>query len=109
MLIVGKSSGYKRTHTLVFRCDLHLIWSTKYRRLVLTDVISSQLIELIDEKQDKYGYKILKLEVIPDHVHLLAGLTPNKSPSGIIGRIKDYTSATLREEFPSLGSRLPSL
>ena len=46
---------------------------------------------------------------MPDHVHLLAGLTPKLSPSGIIGRIKGYTSATLREEFPSLRSRLPSL
>ena len=46
---------------------------------------------------------------MPDHVHLLAGFTPKQSPSGIIGRIKSYTSATLREEFPSLRSRLPSL
>ena len=52
---------------------------------------------------------------MPDHVHLLAGLTPKLSPSGIIGRIKGYTShgcilsATLLEEFPSLRSRLPSL
>ena len=46
---------------------------------------------------------------MPDHVYLLAGFTPKKSPSGIIGHIKGYTSATPWEEFPSLRSRLPSL
>ena len=109
MQIVGKSSGYKRANALVYRCDFHLIWCTKYRRPVLTDNITTRLKELIAEKQDQYGYEILELEVMPDHVHLLAGFTPKKSPSGIIGRIKGYTSSTLRGEFPSLGRRLPSL
>ena len=41
MQIVGKTSGYKLANALVFRCNFHLVWSTKYRRPVLTDNITT--------------------------------------------------------------------
>ena len=92
MKIVGKTSDYHRFNTLVYRCDFHVIWCTKYRRPVLIEDISTRLKELVFEKETEYGYQVHELEVMPDHVHLLAGFTPKQAPNRIIGRIKGYTS-----------------
>ena len=40
---------------------------------------------------------------------LLIEIPPTHSVDKIVGKIKGYTSKVLREEYPSLTSRLPSL
>ena len=56
-----------------------------------------------------YDYHIREVETQPEHVHLLIDIPPMYSIDKIIGKIKGYTSKVLREEYPSLKSRLPSL
>ena len=109
MQLLTKSSEYKYQPSLVFRCDYHIIWCTKYRRPVLEDPIAERLKVLIHEKQDEYGYEVHEVEVMPDHVHLVSGLFPQRAPNLIIGKIKGYTAHVLRKEFPRLRSRLPCL
>jgi putative transposase len=46
---------------------------------------------------------------MPDHVHLLLACDPRKAVADVVGRIKGYTAHTLRDEFPWLKSRIPSL
>jgi putative transposase len=52
---------------------------------------------------------VIELAVRPDHVHLFAHFPPTLAPQQIIARIKGKTSHTLRQEFPGLRTRLPSL
>ncbi len=59
---------------LVFSCQYHVIFATKYRRKVLTNGIDNKLKELL--KENEYGCKIIEIEVMPDHVHLLIDLKP---------------------------------
>ena len=54
-------------------------------------------------------YQIREVETQPEHVHLLIEIPPTDSVDKIVGKIKGYTSKVLREEYPSLKSRLPSL
>ena len=49
------------------------------------------------------------LTIMPDHVHLFLESDPRWSVAEITNRLKGFTSHELREEFPSLKSRLPSL
>ena len=49
------------------------------------------------------------MEVMPDHVHLLLDVNPMVGIVTIVSKIKGYTSRTLREEFPTLKRRLPTL
>ena len=100
---------YKSNHTVVFSCQYHVIFCPKYRRKVLTNGIDTRLKELILEKQDEYGYEIISMEVMPDHVHLLIDCAPSPGIDTIVGKIKGYTSHTIRKEFPWMKRRLPSL
>ena len=45
MNIVDTNKEYKTTNTLVYSCQYHIIFTTKYRRQVLTDVIQNRLKE----------------------------------------------------------------
>ena len=52
---------------------------------------------------------IENMEVMPDHVHLFVKADPTASPHWIVQQLKGFSSHKLRDEFPSLKSRLPSL
>lgn len=109
MEIKDSRKEYKTTPTMVYSCQYHVIFTTKYRRKVLSDNIQKRLIELISEKQKEYGYVIIEAETMLDHVHLLLDVNPQKGIYKIIGKMKGYTSKILRDQFPELKSKLPTL
>jgi REP element-mobilizing transposase RayT len=53
--------------------------------------------ERVDEKKDEYGYQVLGMEVMPDHVHLLLDVDPRKGIHQIVGRIKGYTAPRIAQ------------
>ena len=107
--IANKKRNYKTSNKTIYSCQYHVIWCTKYRRKVLDTQIQGRLKQLIREKQDAYEYHIREVETQPEHVHLLIEIPPIHSIDKIVGKIKAYTAKVLREEYPSLKSRLPSL
>jgi putative transposase len=109
MELENKSKQYKKDKRLVYSCQYHIIFCPKYRRHILKEGVDIKMKNLLEEKQDEYGYQILGMEIMPDHVHLLLDINPKIGVYSIISKIKGYTSHTLREEFPYLKSRLPCL
>jgi len=100
---------YHSAKSLVYSCQYHVIFCPKYRRKVLVDGIDERIKELILEKQTEYGYEVIEMEVMPDHVHLLLDVNPQVGIMKVVGQIKGYTAHTIRKEFPWMKSRLPSL
>lgn len=86
-----------------------MVWCPKYRRAVLVGTVAGRCRELIGEKCAEHGWRIVALEVRPDHVHLFVKTTPKDSPAYVANQLKGFTSHELREEFPHLRSRLPTL
>jgi len=109
MEIQNKNKKYKSSKHLVFSCQYHVIFCPKYRRKVLTGKIAERLKELVLEKQEEFQYEILDMEVMPDHVHLLIDVDPKIGVYSVVSKIKGYTSKQLREEFPELKKKLPTL
>ena len=109
MELQNSNKKYKSSNHLVYSCQYHVIFCPKYRRKVLTDGIDEHLKELIMEKQEEYGYEVLDMEVMPDHVHLLLDVDTKIGIYSVITKIKGYTSKQLREEFPALKKRIPTL
>ncbi len=115
--IANKKRNYKASNKTIYRCQYHVIWCTKYRRKVLDTQIQGRLKQLIREKQDASEYQICKGETHPEPVHLLIEIPPIHAIDKIVGKIKGDTAASmllatfkvLREEYPCLKSRLPSL
>jgi REP-associated tyrosine transposase len=100
---------YHSNHSIVYVCQYHVIFCPKYRRKVFHPPLDTRLKELILEKQERYGYRVLGMEMMPDHVHLLLDVNPQNGIAKIVGQIKGYTVHALREECPWLKKRLPSV
>ena len=109
MNIEQPDKEYHKSHSIVYSCQYHIVFCPKYRRKVLTPPIDARLRELFLEKQEDYGYEVIEMEVMPDHVHLLLDANPQIGINKIVRDIKGYTSHTIRKEFPWMKKRLPSL
>jgi len=109
MEIKNSSKKYHSDGRMIYSCQYHVIFCPKYRRSVLEGAIDVRLKQLILEKQKEYGYDVLDMEVMPDHVHLLLDIDPKRGVVTVVNMIKGYTSHELRNEFPTLKSRLPTL
>lgn len=99
----------KRTRHATYNINYHLVWCPKFRRPVLVGDIGARLAELLPEYVRKLGGEVLDLVVQPDRVHLFATFPPTLAISQIMYRLKGATSHQLRQEYPELNSRLPSL
>jgi putative transposase len=107
--IQNNNKKYKTDNHLVYSCQYHVIFCPKYRRSVLEEGISTRLKELILSKQEEYGFEVLDMEIMPDHVHLLLDVNPKTGVFTVVNHIKGYTSHELRNEFPELKRKLPTL
>jgi putative transposase len=103
------STRYTKHAGAVSTLHYHFVWCPKYRRKLLTGAIAARLEELLRQKANQLGVEIEGLEVLPDHVHLFVAAAPTDAPQYLANQFKGYTSRVLREEFPGLKSRLPSL
>jgi putative transposase len=102
-------SRYAKNAGAVFSLKYHVVWCPKYRRPVLVGEIADRLRALLAEKAAELGMTIHALEVRPDHVHLFVESDPTRCVAEIVNRLKGSTSRVLRDEFPPLRSRLPTL
>lgn len=94
---------------ITFQCAFHVVWCPKYRRRVLGGRIEARLKELIREVAADKGAWLVEMEVMPDHVHLLVEVDPQFGVHRLVKAIKGRSSRALRQEFPHLRSRLPTL
>jgi putative transposase len=100
---------YRRNAGCVFNLHYHLVWCPKYRRPLLVGPVAKRLRALLTEKAHVLNVEIEGLEIMPDHVHLFFAAPPTDAPQHFANQFKGYTSRILRQEFPALRSRLPSL
>lgn len=99
----------RSNNNVVYRCTYHVVWCSKYRRKVLTDNVDVRLKQIIRDVCEERDTHISELETMPDHVHLLVGCDPQYGIHRLVKQIKGRSSRLLRQEFPHLKSRLPTL
>ncbi|MBJ6126823.1 IS200/IS605 family transposase [Microvirga splendida] len=102
-------SRYRRNAGATFSLKYHLVWCPKYRRPVLVPPCDTRLKEIIGEVAVESGMTVHTLEVMPDHVHLFVEADPTLAVAEIVNRFKGRSSRLMRQEFPALRSRLPTL
>lgn len=99
----------RSNRNIVYDCKYHVVFCPKYRRKVLVSPVSDRLKELFMEKAREVEVTISSMEIQPDHVHLLIQCDPQFGIHRAVKHLKGYTSRVLRQEFPHLKSRIPSL
>jgi len=100
---------YRHIQGSVSTITYHFVWCPKYRRKVLTGAVAERLKELLHQKAVELHCTVKALDVMPDHLHVFVDSPPTLAPQQLANQFKGYTSRVLRNEFPHLRSRLPSL
>ena len=100
---------YKSNRNIVYSCKYHVVWCPKYRRGVLVSGVDERMKAILREVAQERQAEVIELEVMPDHVHLLVEVDPQFGIHRLIRLMKGRSSHHLREEFPWLKKRLPTL
>jgi putative transposase len=99
----------RSNNNVVYRCTFQVVWCPKYRRPVIIGPVDLRLKEIIREVCAERDAPIVEMETMPDHVHLLVTCDPQFGIHRLVKQIKGRSSRLLRQEFPSLKSKLPTL
>jgi putative transposase len=75
----------------------------------LVDEVAIRLKELIEKIAQELKVDIIEVETDKDHVHILAEVDPQFGVNQFVRKLKGKTSRILRDEFPHLRKRLPTL
>ena len=102
-------SNYKSNLNVVYSCKYHVVWCPKYRRKVLIDGVDVRLKVIMQALAEELECEIIEMEIMPDHVHLLLEVDPQFGIHRAVKAIKGRTSRLLRQEFPILKRKLPTL
>jgi putative transposase len=100
---------YRSNRNVVYSCKYHVVFCPKYRRPVLVDGVDERLKQIVREVVAETRSDLIEMEVMPDHVHLLVEVDPQFGVHKLIKLVKGRSSRFLRQEFPRLRSRLPTL
>lgn len=94
---------------IAFDCHYRVVWCPKYRKSVLIDGVDLRLRDIISQVCEEKQAILEEMEIMPDHVHLLVSVDPQFGVHRLTKAIKSRSSRVLREEFPWLRSRIPTL
>ena len=87
--------------------NYHIVLVPKYRKPIFKNIHVARGCKLVFEEISKrYGYKILALEILDDHIHLFLELHPSHSLSKTFQLFKGISSRKLFLRFPSLKKKL---
>jgi len=100
---------YRSNRNVCYACTYHVVWCPKYRRKVLVEQVAERLATIIGEVCQEHQAEVVNLEVMPDHVHLLVGCDPQFGIHRLVKLMKGRSSRLLRQEFPMLTTRMPTL
>ena len=98
------------TRRYIYNFHYHLIWVTKYRNQTFTtEVLSNEMKAILQQVADDNDIVIEKMEVMPDHVHLLIDCNPRYGIMQCITDLKYGSAHVLGREFPSIRKNIPSI
>ena len=105
----NQTTPYKSNNNIVYSCKYHIIWCPKYRRKVLVGAVEKRIKQLIVALCHEFLVELIEMETDVDHIHLLVEVDPQFGINKLVRLLKGRTSRMLRDEFPHLKKRLPTL
>ena len=91
-----KKDNYIYARTCVYNVNYHLVWTTKYRRKILTSEIDEYLQKLLKEIGKFKGFEVIQSKVGEnDHIHVFVSAHPKVAPSYIVKMLKGISSRKL--------------
>lgn len=101
-----KRNNWKSTGNAAYLTWYHFVWSTKYRRKVLTDTIAETAKVTLLNICAKQGYEVRAVEVMPDHIHLFVSIEPKVPLTVAAKSLKGGSARTIFTRHPEIRKKL---
>ncbi|WP_418620855.1 IS200/IS605 family transposase [Acetilactobacillus jinshanensis] len=96
-----------RNRTNVHNLNYHLVWITKYRKMVFTTKdLRYAMKRIIQFIADSHHIVIQKMEILPDHIHILVSFPPAYAVSSVIKTFKGLSARIWFQHFPETKKKL---
>lgn len=96
----------RRGRSVVSKLHVHLVFTTKYRRGVLTGAMLDRCAQVMAVVCADFDCELVEFNGEDDHVHLLITYPPTVQLSRLVNSLKGVSARRLRQEFPQLHRRL---
>ena len=70
----------------------HVVWSPKYRLPLLLPTIEGQIFRWIEEEFTKHKCRVLRINGMPDHLHVIVEIPGTLKTSTVYGHVKSKVS-----------------
>lgn len=77
---------------------IHLVFATQFRNALIAEKWEQRLYEYLIAIIHNQGHKVLAINGMSDHVHLLLGFRPNQALSELVQQAKASSSKWINEE-----------
>ena len=88
-------------HT-TWRCQYHVVFAPKYRRMVIYGQIKKDIGQILRKLCAQKGVEIIEAQACPDHIHMLLSIPPKYSVSQIMGYLKGKSSLMIFDRHANL-------
>lgn len=88
--------------TYYTRFRYHFITTTKHRTAFLQPSIEKFVYNAICRRVDDLGAKVIALDGVADHFHLIVAIPPAIAPADFMREIKTASTRSVRKVFPEL-------
>jgi putative transposase len=95
----------KGSHS-VYSLQFHYVACIKYRRKVLSDIVTTRLKVININVAKAFDITIIEQETACDHIHILFNGKPHIQLSKFVNSLKSVSARLLFREFPELRNQL---
>ena len=95
IIILGKDFFMANTFTQI---HIQLVFATQFRKSQISPSWELRLYEYIIGIFNFYGHRVLSINGMPDHIHILFGFRPDQSLSDLVQKVKASSSKWINEE-----------
>ena len=90
-----------RNRTNVYDFNFHLVFVTKYRKVIFTnEALRDDMKAILKQLAYDIHIQIEHLEVMPDHVHMMLSFPPNMTPSDVVKNLKGSAARLWFKQHP---------
>ena len=95
-------SKYRQLTHVYYKCDYHVVFTSKYRFRILNGLIKPLLEHDIQAISSWKDVEILELNIQIDHVHMVCSVPPKLSISDYMGVLKGKLAVKMFKTYPNL-------
>ena len=92
----------KKTKHSVYNLNYHIVFVTKYRHNVLTGKVEEFVKAKLEELCTLYGWELISMELMPDHMHIFISTEPKIAPLAIASTLKSILTVEVFKRFSTL-------